>query len=519
MLIASKDDRTITGLILPFNEVGRTNLGEVKAHPGTLKRAPLVTLNDLHNKISLGTASMLEERDDGWHGTFNVLECAEGDALLADVAANAKKGLSVEVPDAVIRGGNMLSGTISAVAAVIRGAFPSALMAADAGELPDELPDWFQPNESSSETTEEITINGVTYVRKTTDTNTTTVTPKGAPTEEEGNMPNENETPTPVDAGLVATLQAIVDKGPTPPPTAMTAAEAFTAMADTHRSTGSLEAALTQVTNTSVPGNDSAPQAWLGEVWKRAPYVRRFAPLLSQGTLTNYRELGFRVVTRPTVAAYAGDNAEVPTGGLTVEPAPYTVSRLAHGADIDRRYQDFNDSDVLAAFVEAQVESYEVVIDGLAEDFIAAQADVQAAGSFIAGISPGITGVVDGALALIADRYRPTSAVMGADLFRAVLLTPKDDVAAYLTQAFGLEEGGLQGFRIVPSAKAAYTGKVVVMDSSTLRVKELGGAAPVRVEAEKPSNGAQTLAVFGYYSLQNLKDGGARIVTPLLAAP
>jgi hypothetical protein len=527
MLIANKANRTLSGLALPFGEFGRTNMGKVKAHKGTLKLAPVVTINSQHDRVSLGLAASMVEEEDGWHGVFNIAEGPEGDQLLAEYEADQRRGLSVEIPDAVTRAGDLLAGTITAVSAVIRGAFPSALMAADAGELPDDLPDWFMPSEASSENTEEIVVNGVTYVRTTTTTNKTTVTPKGgAAPQEAGDMGNENETPTPIDAALVGSLVAAL--GGTPAATtrpAMTADEAFRAMAAKHRTTGSLEAALAVVPHDDGdndgdgPGEISAPQGWLGQVWQEQPYVRRFAPLLTQGILTHYRELGFRVVTEPTVAAYAGNGAEVPSGGMTVAPMPYVVSRLAHGADIDRRYQDFNDSDLLAAFVAAQVKSYEVVIDGLAEDFIAAQADVEAAGDFIAGISPGVTGIVDGALALIADRFRPTSAVMGADLYRSVLLTPKDDIAEYLTQAFGLEEGNLSGFRIVPSAKPAYAGKVVVMDSSTLRLKELGGGAPVRVEAEKPSNGVQTLAVFGYYSLQNLEDGGARIVTPLTVAP
>jgi hypothetical protein len=520
MLIANKADRTLSGLALPFGEYGRTNIGKVKAHKGTLKLAPVVTINSQHDHVSLGLAASMVEEEDGWHGVFNIADGPEGDALLAEYETAKRRSLSVEIPDAVTRAGDLIAGTITAVSAVIKGAFPSALMAADAGDLPEDLPEWYMPSESSSDSTEEIVVNGVTYVRKTTTTNKTTVTPKGdAPDQKEEDMGDENGTPGDgggIVASLTAALAAAGISAPAKLEAELTAAEAFQAIADEHRKAGNLEAALTQVTNTSVPGNDMAPQGWLGEVWKESPYVRRFAPLLAQGNLTNYREVGFKIVTEPTVAAYAGDNAEVPTGGMTVEPVPFTVSRLAHGADIDRRYRDFNDADLIAAFIAAQVKSYEKVIDGLAEDFIAAQADVEAAGAFIAGISPGITGVVDGALALIADSYRPTSAVMGADLFRSVLLTPKDDVAAYLTQAFGLEEGQLEGFRIVPSAKAAYVGKVAVLDSSTLRLKELGGSAPVRVEAEKPSNGAQTLAVFGYYSLQNLEDGGARLVTPLL---
>jgi hypothetical protein len=531
MLTANLADRTISGLVLPFNEVGRTNKGKVKARKGTLKLAPVVTLNTQHDGVHVGLKAEMNEADDGWYGSFNVHEGPEGDSLLAEVDAGKRNMLSVEIPDVVIRAGEIVTGTISSVAAVVTGAFPSALMAADAGELPADLPDWYMPSESSSESTEEIVIEGVTYVRTTTTTNKTTVTPKGDaenPQEEE-NMGDENATPTPTDNGIVAGLQAALEKAGLQvqkEKPAMSPAAAFRAIAQHQARTGaSLEAALAVVTHDDGDddgdgvGEISAPQGWLGEVWKQVPYVRRFAPLLSHGNLTHYRERGFRVVTKPVVAAYAGNGAEVPTGGMTVEPAEYVVDRLAHGADIDRRYIDFKDSAILQAFVEAQAQSYEEVIDGLAEDYIAAQADVEAAGAFAADVAPGLVGLVDGALALIGDRYRPTSAVMGVDLYRDVLLTPRDEILAYLTTAFGLEEGGMAGFRIVPSAKPAYAGKVAVLDNSTLRLKELPGATPLRVEAEKPSNGTQTLAVFGYYSLQNLKDGGARIVTPALVAP
>jgi hypothetical protein len=531
MLTANLADRTISGLVLPFNEVGRTNMGKVKARKGTLKLAPVVTLNTQHNKIPVGLMAEMREEDDGWHGSFAVHEGPEGDSLLAEVDEGKRNMMSVEIPDVVIRAGEIVKGTIAHVAAVVTGAFPSALMAADAGDLPAELPDWYQPSESSSESTEEIVVDGVTYVRTTTSTNKTTVTPKGEPEpQEEDNVnPDGNGTPTPTDNGIIAGLQAALQKAGVEiekQKPAMTASAAFRAIAQHQARTGaSLEAALAVVSHDDGDndgdgvGEISAPQGWLGEVWKQVPYVRRFAPLLSHGNLTHYREQGFRVVTKPAVAAYAGNGAEVPSGGMTVEPAEYIVSRLAHGADIDRRYVDFKDSAILQAFVEAQAQSYEEVIDGLAEDYIAAQADVEAAGAFSADVAPGLVGLVDGALALIGDRYRPTSAVMGADLYRDVLLTPRDEILAYLTTAFGLEEGGLAGFRIVPSAKPAYAGKVAVLDNSTLRLKELPGATPLRVEAEKPTNGTQTLAVFGYYSLQNLKDGGARIVTPALVAP
>lgn len=502
MLIANLDDRTIEGLVLPFGEVGHTNKGAVLASPESkLAFAEKITLNRQHDgeTFTVGEAVSHEVRPDGVHAKFKVADGPHGDVVLLEAEKDARKGLSVEIPDAVIRAGKLVAGTVAAVGAVIKPAFPSALMAADAGDLP--------PDTEVIEPPDEITVGDITYTRTAPDT-------------------EENETMTQptVEAAENATVDLSAAFGDflktQNKPKELTAPQAFRAIAKKNGETGDLLAALASVVHDDGDndgdgvGEITGAPGWLGEVWTENPYVQRFKPLISSGVLTTYKETGFRVTGKPTVADYAGNLAEVPTGGMTVEPVNYAVARLAHGANIDRRFVDFNDSQALQAFVEAQVQSYAEVVDAKVLAFILSSATTQAAGTYVEDVSVGITGIVDGALALIADNFRPTSAVIGADLYRDILLTPKDKVAEYLTQAFGLEEGGLQGFRIVPTSTAGQAGKVTVLDSSTLRLKELGGAAPVRVEAEYASNGGRTLAVFGYLSLQLLKAAGARTVTP-----
>lgn len=531
MLIANKAERTISGLLLPFGEVGRTNLGKVKAHKGTLKVAPIVTLNRQHDGIPRGLHASITEADDGWHGAWKVLDGAEGDTLLAEVESGKYRMLSVEMPDAVVRGGDVISGTITAGAVVEVGAFPSALMAADAGDLPDNLPDWYAPSESSSETTEEIVVDGVTYIRKNTSTNKSTLTRKGedtpAPNEDEDNMTDENETGQ-LNAGLVAALGQALQAARTEdrPKAPMTPEQAFVGIAKHYTKSGNLEAALASVTHDDGDndgdgvGEIAAAPNWLGEVYKRSPYNRKFVPLLGAAApLTSYKSQGYRITGLPTVAAYAGNLAEVPTGGMTVEPVSYTASRWAHGANLDRRFSDFGDNEVMQAFVEAQVDSYKRITDADALTKLIASAEVEAPGAWNEGTPPALVGIVDAALALIADEFQPTGAIVGSNLYRELLFTKKDDVSAFLTEAFGLEEGGLAGFRIVPTAAAAMAGKTLVLDRSTVRYRELGGGTPVRVEAELPSNGGKTLAVFGYSSFEELHDEGVRIVTPATVAP
>ena len=504
MLTANLETRTIEGKVLPFGEVGNTNLGAVLASAATrLAFGEPITLNREHDgeTFTVGRATLHEVRDDGVYAAFTVDEGPHGDVVLLEAAEN-RKGLSVEIPDAVIRAGKLLAGTIKAVGAVIRPAFPSALMAADAGDLP--------PDTEVIEIPDEITVGDITYTRTAPDT-------------------EENETMTQptVEAAENATVDmsaAFGDflKNQNSKPKPMTAAQAFKAIANGHKS-GSLEAALVNVVHDDGDndgnglGEISAAPAWLGEVYQNAAYVRRFIPLLTGGTLTSYRELGFEWSTKPTVAPYTGNKAEVPSTGMSATPKPYGTQRWANAADLDRRFIDFGDSDVVRAFVEANIESYREVTD-----LDALQRTIDAAtpvetGDPVTGINAALVRIVDGVLALIANNKRPTSAVVGMADFRSLLLTPKDQIAEFLSQSMGAESGSVLGFQIVPSANADVQDAALVVDKSTVRYKEFGGGSPVRVEAEHIANGGRDIGVFGYTSHQVLNaDGIVLVADPIV---
>jgi len=505
-------DRVLSGLLLPFGEAGRTTRGRVKVKAGAVAvptDPDVVTYNLDHERNQpVGRATQLTTTPAGIMASFSVAKTPEGDLLLAEAVSNEpgkRNRLSAELADVVIRAGEIVSARLYGAAAVVAGAFPSAgILAADDGDLP--------PDTEVIEPPDEITVGDITYTR----------TPN---TEENETMPEPTVEATDnatVDfsaafGDFLKTQNENKDKGITP-------AQAFKAIASGNKN-GDLHAALASVTHDDGDddgdgvGEIAAAPAWLGEVYKKARKPRKFSTLITGDSLTHYKEVGYRVTGEPTVADYAGNLAEVPTGGMTVEAVDYKAERVAHGANVDRRYFDFNDSTAIQSFTEAQIRSYDKVMDAKALAFILASAETETAGDFVDGVNPGITGIVDGALALIDDDLTPTAAVVGRGLYRSILLTPKDKVAEYLTQAFGLEEGGLSGFRIVPSAASGLVGKVAVLDKSTLRLKELGGGAPVRVEAEYASNGGRTLAVFGYYSEQVLEEGGVRLVTPLTEAP
>ena len=118
-------------------------------------------------------------------------------------------------------------------------------------------------------------------------------------------------------------------------------------------------------------------------------------------------------------------------------------------------------------------------------------------GTVPAGIAKGLAAVVDGALAVINSENTPRFAIVSSELWRDIVLTGKDEVLGYLSASIGLEEGSLDGFRLIPGAVG--TGKVLVGAKEAMTVYELPGV-PIRVEGIDPHHGAIDPALFGYYA-------------------
>lgn len=518
-LLAAKDDRTLTYLLAPFGEPGRTNLGKVTLTASSLTIPDDVTgivVNNEHVATApVGKFARIEATDAGYEADVRFLATKAGDDALLEASEGVRRGISIEVDDHVIRGGRMLAGRLTGAGLVVNPAYPSALLvAADAGELPEGMP---ADQEEHSESTSVVVIDGVEYVRKTTSTYVTTTTPKDDPegTNAEQSAESEDEMGNSLTAANAAAAGVQPLKGANGEKE-KTANEVFKMLASAYKNQdqSKLLAALTNVVHDDGDndgdglGEIAASPSWLGEVYNKAAYVRRFIPLVSTGTLTAYRETGFEFGTLPVVAKYAGNKAEVPTGGMTVTPKYFGTDRWAHASDLDRRFADFNDTDVIRAFVEAQVESYKKVTDVDTLVNIIAKANVFVPGAVPAGISAVLAAIVDGALNLIANDFNPTFAIVGSDIYRDYALTKKDQVPEYLSSTAGLETGSADGFKIVPSSHANALGNVIVGDGATVRFKELGGGSPIRVEAEHVANGGKDFGVFGYTSFQELVDGG-----------
>lgn len=553
VLSASREDRTITGLLLPFGEQGRTNVGKITATAGAVsipEDVSTVTLNIEHDGTRpVGRATAITEESEGIVASFHVAATTAGDDLLVEATEGLRTGLSVEVDSPSIRSGALVGGELTGAAAVVRPAFPSAqLVASDMGEVStltaaDNLPDEIAPDSSESSVSRRIiVVDGVSYEQVTESTYTTTTEPVATPTDGE---PAADETPavdaaeddkTPDPEGETGTegeedpekkeeedMSDSTVKATATVPTGskmagvqtrregtMSVHDAAVAMASAFREGGStkLLATLADIVPANTVGM-SQPE-WLGELWSGRAYQRRIVPLFNQKPLTNYEVQGWRWKTKPGVGPYAGSKADVPSAAIETESVKLTAQRLAGAHDIDRKYRDFGDASFYESYFSAMAESYARLSDAAALADVVAEATEVSPGSVPGGVAKGMAAIIDGALSII-DFAVPTFAVVAKDLYRDIVLSTKDNVLGYLSAALGLEGGELSGFSIVPFGGMT-TGTVLVGAHDAVSFHELG-EVPIRVEAENIAKGGIDAGLFGYYVTNVHASEGLALVT------
>lgn len=525
VMTASREDRTITGLLLPYGEEGRTNVGKITASAGSLTIPDPVSdvKLDIEHDLTrpVGRASEIVDTDAGLVATWSIARTRAGDDVLEEAAEGLRTGLSVEVDEPVIRNGALLGGRLTGAGIVVSPAFPSALLvAADAGEYIETVvvdSTVVRESEYGTEvTSEHMEIESV-YTEaeqpaqedmpaEGTETSTGDVPDEETEALASEAEDNEGDEPEKEEEMSESTLTAAATV-PTgslvaaPKPKVEPGLRDVTAMlASAYKSGGErrMLAALSDV----IPANvdEMALPGWLGELWSGVAYQRRFIPLFDQKPLTNYELKGWRWVTKPTVAAYAGNKGDVPSAAIATESVTIAAQRLAGGHDIDRKFRDFGETSFFEAYFRAMTESYARLSDLAVLDDVAAAATVVDAGTIPTGVAKGLVFIVDGALEVL-DLGTPSFAVVAKDLYRDILLTQESDALKYLNAALGFESGTLEGsgFRIVGTDQLT-AGSVLVGIRDAVTVHELGGV-PIRVEAEDIAKGGIDEGVFGYYAV------------------
>lgn len=518
-LVANLDDRTVTGKLLPYGEPGNTNLGKITASAGTLSIVDAADFQaNLEHDAGRPVARLVDTEDtaDGIMATYRVLATTAGDDLLVEVAEGVRRGLSVEVDEPVIRGGNLMAGVITGSAFVTRPAFPSAqLVASDVGDLPDEDDDEDEDaedvpqGEDNPVEDDSVADHGDADVDLEADsldiTPDTTIQQLIDAVASPSDQPTDPGASAVTASGLKPAKLAAGARRPSIPTVDDFAARVVAAMKTGDRR---LVAALNDITQGGV-GADVSAQAFLGELWSGRTYVRRFVPLLDQKPANAYTMKGWRWVTPPEVYDYAGNKAPITSEDVDTESADTTMARLAGGNDIDRKFVDFPDEGFITSYVERLRDSYARKSDAKAAAAIVAGATAITAGTVPTGVASATAALVDGALALI-DVGVPTYAIMGNEAYRQLLLTPKDQVLEFLSMSLGLEEGSMAGFKVIPGGSLVDNTQVIVGIRDALTFYELPGV-PIRVDAIDIEHGGVDIALFGYYG--SLLNDAAGIVS------
>ncbi len=542
-LTASLADRIVTGLLLPFGEVGRTNIGKFAIDgPGIIDIPNDVTVlqaNLEHDQMEpVARILTATETPSGIVATFKVGGNPEGDALLAEIeegkVTGKLKALSAEVKNVVIKAGKAVSGVLTGAAFVNTGAFPGArVMAADT--VDDEtIAEVDQDIEEVDTTTDAGVIetvedeytdeNGDIWTRiitrtKVVDGDVVTIdehvelTPMAAETQ-----PEQTTEEPPVDAPLNARVPETLKASATTVErkTEASVSEVFN-MISQARQTGDrrLMAALEDVaiSGSGAVGTATVVPQYVGELWNGRRFTRKVIPNLASAPLTSTTVTGWRFTTQPEVAAWAGNKADVPSNAPVAESYSVALQRFAGAWDIAREFVDFNQTDVLEAMMGYAVDSYAKQSDNyvLTQALTAVGAGT-AVGTIPSGIAESLVKLVRGSLNVItqADAL-PTFAIVATDVYEELALIQTNNALEFLSMSLNLEGGDMEGFKIVPHASLD-AGDVLVGARDAITVMELAGS-PIRVNALDIAKGGVDEAVFGYVAARiDSTDGLSRII-------
>ena len=540
-LFANAEERIVSGLLLPYGEQGKTNLGRFSVAPGavTIPSDPeVVTLNVQHDREEpVGRAVDLSDTPAGIVGTFRVAKTPEGDTVLAEIADGSRTKLSAEVKNVVIRSGKAVGGMLFGAAIVEEGAFPSAALLAEIA--PDTEPE--KEDAEVEETTLKAEILDIVEDVEGDNIKIEVGSPEEVPdmvlvtvtdpetgevsqtefvednqTEEEGETPMGAATApetlqahkaAPANEGLntvMAQLSSAAKSG-------SRSLFAEVMKREDAKAVTSLFAALDDVkfdSAGSVGINTAQPQ-WLGELWTGRTYERKFIPLISSGQMTALTMQAWRWTTKPTVEVWTGNKSAVPSNTPATESFEVTGVRYAGAHDYAREFVDFGRNDVIESALRGMVESYAKITDEATLTALLAGATEIEAGSATTQVA--WNRIMDGVEEILPYAI-PTFAIVAKDLYRELLLTTSNDALAYLNASLGLENGTGAGFSIVPSATMD-AGTVLVGAREAATSFELGGS-PIRAEATDMVLGGFDIGLFGYHAAAVTNENAIALVAP-----
>ena len=173
IIAANSSKRELTGVIVPFNKVGHTNMGDVVFNAGSLKIGEGIKLFTEHDMTRpIGKLKQYEETNEGIIGTFKVARTNAGDDALAEAQEGLRTGFSIGamIDDYVTKGEQVIvnEATLREVSHVTFPAFGENAqitdVAASASEQSTESEETLVSNEVTPEVVEEVVAEAATPV-------------------------------------------------------------------------------------------------------------------------------------------------------------------------------------------------------------------------------------------------------------------------------------------------------------------------------------------------------------------
>lgn len=516
---ASSTDRTVSGLIVPYQVPGDTSGGQFEVQPGAfalpadLSRVKLLREHD--RSAAIGYLAAVSDRPDGLYGTFSVAPGPTGDEAIAAIRNRTRDGLSYEVSRVRYSAdrSRVVAARLDAVALCSVPAYDDARAIAASRQETSmftlESARAILADANASAADRAAAAAWLAANPAATDAD------RAAAAEASGNSP---AAPAAAAAGTGAEPGGIAAEAPNLAavtagrPTgialtgrrrsaALTAAgrieEGIQELSATIRGSfdaGQVNAALADV----VPGDDAGaglirPQ-WIGELWTAQNVARPFIDSIAHGTLTGLTVQGWKWEAKPAVGPYAGNKAEVPSNAVATVPASEPAERMAGGWDVDRAYFDLGDSGFLSAFFAAATEDY------------GQKTEARVAAKLLAGATVSAAAPIDllGALGALAAELSgigtsPSFIGISADLFSAYLEIPAAEAPWWLASQASVDLSGsssIDGLRVFVSPTLP-AGSVLGGNRKGATYYE-ASPSPIRVQAVNVAQGGIDLGVFGY---------------------
>lgn len=520
-LTASTTSRTLSGMAVLYGVPGRTSAGRLRVRPGALRFPEDVTrvkLTEEHDRAkSRGFIQSLQFLPEGIRASAKVANGPEGDKALAEADPEnpIRDGFSFDVVDWTIQGDELIDAEVVAIGQVGIPAYddtridsiaasqisnatlnPGETMLTEAQktrlaelaaltDLTDaqkaELAQLNVLNAASTQTAAaDAATSGTSAAASTAEPQP--VTASAATT---GTATAPAGAPAPITAGSTGSSGVEVNESPLNSLVSM-----ITGLLRGDRSQ-SITAALSDVTSAQHSDNVSE-DSWSGELWSGLEYQPEFLDLFVDKPLTSFDGKGWRWGVKPQVGDYAGNKADIPSNVPTTIPSTWAAFRIAGGWDIDRKFFDFPDSAFIASFVAAVREDIALKRDLKVRDYILAQAvdSGVAAQATLMKAARQATKIVKR-----NTKQKATFVLINDDDYDDLFDITADDVPAY-ADLLGVKP---EDFRSSPDVTQ---GLVIAGVKQAAVVRWLGGASPIRVQAENLTKAGIDEAFFTYGAIE-----------------